>query len=270
MHSQPYCSVFLTAAALIQAAITAAPVDDQESAPKIFAAIPDSAVSPTQLTIVGRSLGTSRPIVTLDSIPLAISGFTPTVVTVLLPAGMRPGSYLLMLEPNGHSARIAQFDVAIGAAGPKGDKGDPGARGPAGPTGPAGPPGPPGPQGTGGASDVYSVTAPSTSLRILPKQVAALTLPAGQYWIMFTSTLTNTTSDLLNPTDSIACAFANLGSQNIVRLGPDANQTVMTLQAVAAVTAPATIAVNCSGSTIRFSGQSDNNVLTAIKVGAIH
>ena len=60
------------------------------------------------------------------------------------------------------------------------------------------------------------------------------------------------------------------GSPNTVRLGPDDNQAVMALQAVATFTAPGTIAVNCSGFTLRFSGQSDNNVLTALKVGAIH
>jgi hypothetical protein len=100
--------------------------------------------------------------------------------------------------------------------------------------------------------------------------VASLTVPAGQYWITFTASVTNTTSDLLNPTDSIACGFANLGSKNIVRLGPDANQGVMALQAVATFSAPTTITVNCASSTIRFSGDADNNVLTALKVGAIH
>jgi hypothetical protein len=100
--------------------------------------------------------------------------------------------------------------------------------------------------------------------------MAALSVPAGQYWIMFTSSLTNTTSDLVNPTDTIACGFAGLGSPNTVRLGPDANQAVMAIQVVATFAAPTTVAVNCQGFTIRFSGQSDNNVLTALKVGAIH
>jgi len=50
----------------------------------------------------------------------------------------------------------------------------------------------------------------------------------------------------------------------------DANQAVMSLQAVATFAAPATIAVNCSGFVLQFSGSSDNNVLTALKVGAIH
>jgi hypothetical protein len=73
----------------------------------------------------------------------------------------------------------------------------------------------------------------------------------------------------LEPTDTIGCAIAGVGSPNSVRLGPDANQAVMALQGVANFTAPTTITVGCSGFTLRFSGQSDNNVLTALKVDAI-
>jgi uncharacterized membrane protein len=57
-----------------------------------------------------------------------------------------------------------------------------------------------------------------------------------------------------------------MGSQNTLRLGADANQGVMSLQAVATFTAPTTIVVNCGGGTLLFSGQSANNVLTALKV----
>ena len=145
--------------------------------------------------------------------------------------------------------------------------------GPQGPLGPQGPQGPQGPRpGTpgSGSSDVYSITGPSVELRILFKDVAALDVPAGQYWITFTSTVTNTTADLLNSTDSIGCVIAGVGLLNVARLGPDANQGVMALQAVANFSAPTTITVRCAGSTINFSGQSDNNVLTALKVGAIH
>jgi len=97
-----------------------------------------------------------------------------------------------------------------------------------------------------------------------------LDVPAGQYWITFTSFLTNTTTDPLNPTDAIGCAIVGIGSLNVVRLGPDANQAVMALQAVASFSAPTTITVRCAGATLNFSGQSENNVLTALKVGAIH
>jgi hypothetical protein len=52
-------------------------------------------------------------------------------------------------------------------------------------------------------------------------------------------------------------------------LGPDPRQAVMALRAVANFGAPTTITVRCAGS-LGFSGQSDNNVLTALKVGATH
>jgi len=270
MNSLRNVSKALAAVALLHLAVTVVFADEEDRKPVIIAAVPDSTANPTQLTITGQNFGASKPLVTLDSFPLLVTTFTSANVTVWLPAGLKPGSYRLTLEPNGHSDKLAEFDVALGAIGPKGDRGDPGAPGPAGPVGPPGAQGPPGPPGSGGSSDIYSFIGPSVGLRILGQQVAALTVPAGSYWMMFTSTLTNTTSDLLNPTDTIACAFVGLGSPNTVRLGPDANQAVMALQAVSTFTAPTTIAVKCSGFTLQFSGRSDNNVLTALKVGAIH
>jgi hypothetical protein len=261
--------------ALLHVALVAA-LADEENKPVVITALPDSSVNPTQLTITGNHLGSGKPLVTLDSLRLLVVTFTSTSVTALLPAGLKPGSYLLILQSDGEDDRKATFDVTLGAAGPQGDPGVPGPIGPAGPPGPQGPsgsqgpPGPQGPPGSSGSSDVYSVTAPSVGLRIFPRQVAALTVPAGQYWILFTSTLTNTTSDPLNPTDTIACAFVGLGSPSSVRLGQDTNQVVMALQSVATFTAPAAIAVSCAGAAVQFSGSSDNNVLTALKVGAIH
>lgn len=260
----------LAVAALLHAAMSAALAGNDDVAPVIIAAVPDFAANPTQLTIKGENFGNLKPFVTLDALPLVVSSYAPTSVTAWLPAGLWPGSYLLTLQRGDNPPKSALFDVAIGAIGPKGDKGNPGQQGPSGPAGPQGPQGPAGPPGAGGASEVYSITAPAVSLRILPRSVAALAVPAGQYWLTFTSTLTNTTSDLLNPTDTISCGFVNLGSLNSVRLGQDTNQGVMTLQAVATLAAPSTIAVNCSGFTLQFSGRSENNVLTAIKVGAIH
>jgi hypothetical protein len=103
--------------------------------------------------------------------------------------------------------------------------------------------------------------------------MATLALPAGQYWIVFTSTLTNTTQDPLNPTDTIGCSLiggVSPSGLNFVRLGPDANRAVMSLQGVASLTVPATISARCVGSALQFTGLSENNVLTALKVGAIH
>ena len=43
----------------------------------------------------------------------------------------------------------------------------------------------------------------------------------------------------------------------------------MSLQGVASLSTPATISVRCAGGVLRFTGLSENNVLTALKVGAI-
>ena len=56
---------------------------------------------------------------------------------------------------------------------------------------------------------------------------------------------------------------------NSLRLGPDANQGTIALQATASFAAPAAVTVRCQGFTLRFSGQADNSVLSALKVGNI-
>ena len=261
-----------------------------------------SSTTATELTINGSDLAPGVASVLLGSYgPLTVNSQSTTQLVVTLPGGLTPGDYALSVKigkgrGNGDRADDGNVDEnvvtigAVGPIGPQGPIGPMGVPGPAGATGPQGPVGPvgapgsvgapgpqglPGPQGPpgppgSGASDLYSITGPSVGLRILSREVAALDVPAGQYWIMFTSTVTNTTSDILNPTDTIGCAIAGVGSLNLVRLGPDANQSVMALQAVASFGAPTTISVRCAGSTLSFSGQSDNNVLTALRVGAIH
>jgi hypothetical protein len=109
---------------------------DEENKPVIIAALPDSSFNPTQLTITGNQLGTGKPFVTLDSFRLLVVTFTSTSVTALLPAGLKPSSYLLILQSDGEDDKKATSDVTLGAAGPQGDPGAPG------PIGPVGPPGP--------------------------------------------------------------------------------------------------------------------------------
>ena len=75
---------------------------EDEQKPVILSALPDSSVSPAQLIISGRNFGSSKPRVTLDSIPLEVVTFTSTIVAALLPPQFRPGSYLLVLERSGH------------------------------------------------------------------------------------------------------------------------------------------------------------------------
>src|SRR4030088_1674528 len=132
----------LAIGALLYLSVAAA-FAEEESKPVVVAAVPDASINPTQLTITGKHLGTAKPLVTLGSISLGVVGFTPTVVTALLPLGLKPGSYLLTLEPDGHSDKVARFDVALGVAGPKGDKGDSGPPGPVGAVGAQGPAGSP-------------------------------------------------------------------------------------------------------------------------------
>jgi hypothetical protein len=221
-----------------------------------------SSTTPTLLTINGSHLAPGTASVLLGSFgPLAVVSQSATELVVALPSGLAPGDYVLSVhiaKGKGNADDDGNSDesvVTIGAVGP------------AGPPGPQGPQGVPGPSGS---SDVFSVTLPSVELRILPRVVATLNVPAGQYWIVFTSTVTNNTTDILNPDDTIACAIDGVSSPNSVRLGPDVNQGVMTLQGVASFAAPSTISVHCSGFTLFFFGRSDNNTLTALKVGAIH
>jgi hypothetical protein len=274
MNSRHGWTRALAAATLLIVIVRGAPAQENSLKPTILAALADPPANPTQLTITGRELGTLRPLVTLDSAILVVTGYSPTVVTALLPPGFRPGTYRLTLARNGDREKLVEFDVAIGAIGPKGDAGDPGPKGAPGTQGLPGPQGPPGPQGIpgpqgAGASTVYSTTVPSVALRILPLPVATLAVPAGQYWVVFTSTLTTNSADLTSPTDTIGCAIVNAASQNTVKLTADVSQTVMTLQAIVTFTAPTAITVSCAGGTLLFRGRSDNNMLTALKVGAV-
>jgi hypothetical protein len=127
--------------------------------------------------------------------------------------------------------------------------------------------GPPGQPGAEGTTQILSSTGAGVDLRIIARDVATLVVPAGNFWLVFTSTLTNTTADLLHPTDSIACAFVGFSTPNIVRLGSDANQAVMSLQTIESFAIPTAVTVRCQGSTLQFSGRSENNVLTAVKFG---
>lgn len=267
MNSQFKWTRALATATLLYVFTAVAPAQEDSMKPVVLAVVPDFPASPTRLTITGRNLGNRTPVVTLDTTVLTVAGFAPTVVTALLPPGFIPGTYRLTLGPNGASGNALEFDVAIGAIGPEGPRG---VAGPAGPTGAQGIPGPPGPSGGGGGGEVYSITTPGASLRILPQPVATLNVPAGQYWISFTSTLTTNSSDITSPVDTIGCGFANIAGGNTVRLTAEISQAVMSLQGVATFTAPATITVNCRGGALRFSGQSENNVLTAFKVAAVH
>jgi hypothetical protein len=71
-----------------------------------------------------------------------------------------------------------------------------------------------------------------------------LDVPAGQYRIMFTSSVTGTTNDRLIPTDWIGCAIGGVGALRVVRLGADSKQVVMIVQGV--VSSPLALRSLCS------------------------
>jgi hypothetical protein len=256
----------LIVGALLSATISVAFAAD-DTRLVILAAVPDSTVSPAHLVVTGTNLGNRRPIVTLNAEPLAVTSFSSNSVTAVLPA-LSAGTYSLTVETD-DGRRHADFDVALGATGPAGPPG------PAGPSGPAGPTGPP---GSPGASDVFSATAPSLDLRFVGQPVVTLALPAGQYWVIFTSNVVNTTPSndvtIPDPTDTISCSLAG-SAPTIVRLGGDANRGVLSLQTVLTLASPTTVSVNCSGFVVGLvgtssSGRCDSNVLTALRVGVIH
>jgi hypothetical protein len=128
----------------------------------------------TQMTVTGISF-TGAPgsstIVTLGSslTPLQVVAVTNTSLTVLLPSGVQPGSYLMTVSTT-NPQQTDEFWVTIGAVGPKGDTGDqgpPGVQGPIGLTGPAGPKGDigatgaQGPKGDTGAAGAVGPAGPA-------------------------------------------------------------------------------------------------------------
>jgi len=108
----------------------------------------------TTLTITGSNLGSpGATVVTLDSYPqLVLTTVTNTSVVATLPAGVAPGSYLLMLTRTDTGPKTDEFWVTLGAVGPQGPAGPQGIQGPAGATGPIGLTGPQGPVGATGAT----------------------------------------------------------------------------------------------------------------------
>ena len=108
----------------------------------------------TTLTITGANLGSpGATVVTLDSYPqLVLTTITNTSVVATLPAGIMPGSYLLMLTRTDTGPKTDEFWVTLGAVGPQGPQGPQGIQGPTGAMGPIGLTGAQGPVGPTGAT----------------------------------------------------------------------------------------------------------------------
>jgi hypothetical protein len=129
----------------------------------------DYSHTPYMLQIRGRNLGSYKPSVTFDSVPVTVTDFQTLqdgwqVVTVLLPtykpagANPEPGSYLLQVNRSSRQGKqmdddgdSGMFFVTIGFVGPQGPKGDKGLQGPAGPQGIQGVKGEKGDKGATGA-----------------------------------------------------------------------------------------------------------------------
>src|SRR5215471_21705307 len=81
----------------------AQPSSQGDKKPLIISVVPDFISNPTQLTIAGLNFGETRPLVALDSIPVNVLTFSPTLVTVLIPPNTPPGAYLLKLTSTRNS-----------------------------------------------------------------------------------------------------------------------------------------------------------------------
>jgi len=258
--------------------------------PLIISVVPDFISNPTQLTIAGLNFGETKPIVALDSIPVNVVTFTPSLVTVLIPPKTPPGVYLLKLTStrNRDTNDAAEFDVTLGAVGPKGDKGDvgpqgpagpvgptgspgsPGLPGPAGPVGPQGPQGQPGPPGASGTSHVFQSSTGVNGQLVgdlsgAGLDILSLSVPAGNYVVLGNVVLFNTDPDQ----QRAVCNF-NTGpvSTASVELGglQHTSEATLSLQDVTSLPSPGTITLHCQGFKVSFM----NAVITAIKVDAIN
>ena len=158
------------------AATAATPNAKQPPPPPLLIATAQADNTLTNLTLTGISFvgGTTRVFLGTGTTSLQITSLTSTSVTVLLPAGIQPGSYLLTVTTSAPNSSD-EFWATIGAAGPTGaagaqgpqgvqgpmgqaglagstgPKGDTGSTGPQGPAGSAGSQGPAGPMGAAGA-----------------------------------------------------------------------------------------------------------------------
>lgn len=106
----------------------------QPSAPPASAPIIENAEadqSANVLYVRGLSFGAAQGTSTLSlggaPVAVALDGWSATDIVAGLPAGLRPGSYLLVLKT---SAGESRFEVTLGAVGAQGIQGPPGAGGP--------------------------------------------------------------------------------------------------------------------------------------------
>jgi len=112
---------------------------------------------------------------------LSVLSFSATQIVALLPVGLLPGSYSVLLGPR--NAPTDEFFFTFGATGltgPQGPQGPQGATGPGGPVGPRGATGPVGPMGPSGSAGAQGPKGdPGDTGPQGPKGDTGLTGPAG-------------------------------------------------------------------------------------------
>lgn len=99
-----------------------------------------------QMTLSGKNfIGSKAPTVEVAGSVAQLVSYTDTTISVILPPGLGPGSYLLTVTTGPGAIQSGSFWATIGAVGPVGPPGPSGPKGDTGDTGPQGPPGPPAP-----------------------------------------------------------------------------------------------------------------------------
>ena len=158
MNPRHLVAAFIVAAA----SLLAAPVLAARQ-PVITSASADEGLVNLTITGVGfNSIKNLKVFLSNSPNPLTVLSKSDTVLVALLPPGIAPGTYAIVVAAKAkkdfHDEGIDEFFVALGGgeggtpgpAGPAGPEGPAGPTGPIGATGPAGPAGPPGPTGPAG------------------------------------------------------------------------------------------------------------------------
>ncbi len=148
----------------------------QESVLPLVSSVVENSAA-TQITVSGVGFGAAKPQVTLSGVSLAVVSSSDTSITAAVPAGLAPGSYLLVVT-NSRTRLPGLFAASIGleqaAQGPAGPQGPAGSVGPAGPMGLQGTAGAQGPAGAAGAVGPAGTTGP-----VGPSGQAGATGPTG-------------------------------------------------------------------------------------------
>lgn len=107
-----------------------------------------------RIYVKGKNFGNDAPLVKLSGQVLTVMSFTTESIDAMLPAGIAPGTYVLVVSRgpgNDNNGKSESLDVTLGAAGARGPKGDQGLPGPKGEKGDRGDKGDKGDKGDAGS-----------------------------------------------------------------------------------------------------------------------